>query len=300
VANRRVVALRGRRRAGYGPIDVARAMLAAMSRISLGACGACVALAFRRPPRYSPTRRERQALAAGALSRVRCGDVELAVWQWGDGPRVLLAHGWGSHAGRLTHFIPELLAAGFGVSAFDAPAHGTSGGSFATLPDFINAFEVVARLVSPVAVLGHSMGAAACALGLRSGVLVRAAVLLAPPADPENYTRRYARRLRLSEGAIQHMHRCLEKQYGTRLADLRLVDLDPGVPTLVVHDRGDVRVPAREGVEIARSWAGSRVWLTRGLGHHRILRDSAVIRRSARFLSDVIFGAPVASARKAS
>ena len=87
------------------------------------------------------------------------------MWHWGRGPRVLLAHGWGSHAGRLTPFIPRLVRAGFGVSAFDAPGHGESRGRFASLPEFVDALMLVARSVAPVAFLGHSLGAAACGGG---------------------------------------------------------------------------------------------------------------------------------------
>ena len=49
----------------------------------------------------------------------------------------------------------------------------------------------------PVAFIGHSLGAAACALALRAGVGGSAAVLLSPPADPSAFARRYARWMRL-------------------------------------------------------------------------------------------------------
>src|SRR5262249_10337057 len=134
-----VTATKSRKRAGRSlrSVRFLRSFLAGLSLLSHGATATCAELAFRRPRRSRPTRGEQRRLNAGRLSWLRgaCGD--LAVWHWGSGPRVLLVHGWGGHAGRLSAFVAPLLDAGFGVVSFDAPAHGISEGRFATLPDFI-------------------------------------------------------------------------------------------------------------------------------------------------------------------
>ncbi len=217
------------------------------------------------------------------------------MWQWGRGPRVLLVHGWGSHAGRLTPLVPGLIAAGFGVTAFDAPGHGASRGHFASLPEFVDALMLVARAVSPVALVGHSLGAAASALGLHAGLDARAAVLLSVPADPAGYTRRYARWMRLTPAVTEAMRRRLEARYGSRLDDYRLAGRPPGVPTLIVHDQGDTRVSVGNARMLAKEWPQARLFETRGLGHHRILRDPAVLRLVEGFLADAIFGSAPAA-----
>ncbi len=270
---------------------MARSFLSALSAISDRACGVCAELAFRTPPRFSATRREELVLSrASSRSWVRGPAGEIAMWHWGEGPRVLLEHGWGSQAGRLTPFVERLLDGGLGVTAFDAPGHGESPARFSSLPEFTDALLRVARTVCPVALVGHSMGAAACVLALHSGVRARAAVLLAPPADPGASTRRYARWLGLSETAAEVMRRRLERRYGGRLDSYRLVDLDPGVPTLILHDRGDTRVPVADGRALAAAWPSARLVETRGLGHHRILRAPLVAGRTCRFLKQKIFG----------
>jgi len=210
------------------------------------------------------------------------------MWRWGDGPRVLLAHGWGSCAGRLTPFIPRLVARGFSVTAFDAPGHGDSPGRFSSLPDFVDAVTRVAFAVRPAAVLGHSMGAAAAALALHAGVRARAAVLIAPPADPGAYTLRFARWLGLSESAAAVMRRRLERRYAATLEAYRLIEQPPGVPILILHDRGDTRVPIADGRALSEAWPGARLVETHGLGHHRILRSPALIRRASNFLAEQI------------
>jgi pimeloyl-ACP methyl ester carboxylesterase len=268
--------------------------LRAICAVSETAGGACAELAFRRPPRFRSTRRERAILDGAGRSFVPGPLGEIAVWHWGEGPRVLLAHGWGSHAGRLTPFIAGLVGAGFGVSAFDAPGHGQSGGRFASLPEFVEALMLVARSVTPVAFIGHSLGAAACALALRSGVGGQAAVLISPPADPSAFTRRYARWMRLPPAAAEIMCRRLEWRYGAPLETYRLLDRGPGVPTLIIHDRGDFRIPVADGRALARSWPDTELVETRGLGHHRILSAPAVLRRAARFLAARVLGAALA------
>jgi hypothetical protein len=184
------------------------------------------------------------------------------------------------------------------VTAFDAPGHGLSTGSLSSLRDFVEAFRAVARLVSPVAVIGHSLGAAASVLGLAPGGPVRATVLLAPPAETGSYPRRFARYVRLAPGAADHMEAHLERRLG-RLPELHRPECWPGVPVLVFHDRGDSRVPAGEGLAISRSWPETRIVLTRGLGHHRIVSDPAVVRRSVRFLARAAASSGNSAARRA-
>lgn len=54
---------------------------------------------------------------------------------------------------------------------------------------------------------------------------------------------------------------------------------------LIFHDRRDVHVPVSDGVEIVDSWPNAKLVRTRGLGHHRILRDERVIARAVSFLA---------------
>jgi pimeloyl-ACP methyl ester carboxylesterase len=272
------------------PASVARFLFGAVSAVSERAGGLCAELAFRRPPRFPATRAEKALLARAVRSTVRGPLGEIAVWHWGEGPRVLLAHGWGSHAGRLTPFVPALLGSGFGVTAFDAPGHGASHGRFASLPEFVEALDLVARIASPIALVGHSLGAAAAALAMRAGVPCRAAVLLSTPADPAAYTRRYARWMRLSPTVTEILCRRLEMRYRSPLDGYRLDRPCPDVATLLVHDRGDARVPVSNARRLAEAWPEARLIETRGLGHHRILRDPGVRGLVDRFLSLAIFG----------
>jgi len=81
----------------------------------------------------------------------------------------------------------------------------------------------------------------------------------------------------------------LQKRYGVRFVDLRLAGNAPAVAALVVHDRRDKRVPLRnglrDGIAISQTWPRAELLVTRGLGHSRILRSPAAIRRAVEHLA---------------
>jgi pimeloyl-ACP methyl ester carboxylesterase len=249
---------------------------------------------FRTPPKYARLRREERELANATFSRTRLQDSLLPTWRWGRGPAVLLVHGWGGHAGRLTPFVGTLVRAGYSVVAFDAPGHGDAPGRYSSLPDFVDAIRAVARKHGPFeSMIGHSLGAAACALAARDGVPVERLVLLAPPSEAEKYTGRFARFFGIPDATHHAMKRRLEVRYRIRWSDLVVASGECPARVLVFHDHRDARVPYRDAEEIARAWPDASLVRTRGLGHHRILRDGRVVREAVRFVA----GAP---ARKVS
>jgi pimeloyl-ACP methyl ester carboxylesterase len=247
----------------------------------------CAETLFRRPPRHATLAREKHALESGELDFVPFGGERLATWTFGEGPAVLTMHGWGGHAGRLSTFFAPLVESGFSVVAAEAPGHGRSSGSFASLPDFIGAVEAIVEARGPISgAIGHSAGAAALAHAIRRGAKIERAVLLSPPANPEYYAARFASRLGIPAEVCEAMKRRLEARYGVGWSDLRLTDpVETDTRILVIHDRHDASVPWREGAAICSAFSGARLVSTRGLGHHKILRDPAVIATAIRFLS---------------
>lgn len=244
---------------------------------------------FRMPPPRCPRlKREQRTLDGGDFSRTPFLAGTLPTWRWGTGPAVLLVHGWGGHAGRLTPFVRPLMKAGFSVVAFDAPGHGIARGRVSSLPEFVAAIRVLEQAHGLFhAVIGHSLGAAAAALAVRDGFGAQRLVLLAPPSDLEKYTGRFARILRIPPTIRDSMKERLEKRFQIRWAELRIGGLraSSDVSLLIFHDRRDVHVPFGDGVEISNGWPNARLVRTRGLGHHRIVRDARVISRAVAFLA---------------
>ena len=51
-------------------------------------------------------------------------------------------------------------------------------------------------------------------------------------------------------------------------------------------------MPLRDGLEIVAGWPNASLVRTRGLGHHRILRDPRVIARAVAFLGAALDARP--------
>ena len=246
-------------------------------------------LFFRPPPsRLSP--RLQALLASADAFRVPFGPSALAAWRWGAGPRVFLVHGWGSRGAHLGAFVEPLLASGFSVVTFDAPAHGASPGRETTIPEMARALWAVVEATGPASVAGvvaHSAGSIASAYALRHGLDLGRAVLLASAARPDTYARRFAERLGLGRRIQAVLRDRTEKRIGLPWSALDVAAFAPRLdaPVLVVHDQEDEEVPWQDGAEVAVAWPGARLLTTRGLGHHQMLRDAAVVARSVEFLA---------------
>lgn len=227
--------------------------------------------------------------------------VTLHAYVWGDPaaqPYILFAHGWSSHGTRVARWLEPLQRAGFAVVTFDQAAHGRSGGTHTTLPDFTCHLMAVAKHYGPAsAVIGHSLGGAATALALARGMQAHRAILIAPAADPLAAVERFSNLLWLARHVGRRMFARFERSMRFSAEELQAQNNAPviGRPGLIVHDIEDREVPWAEGERWARYWPQSRLLTTRGLGHNRIADDAGVIASALRFLRDEPVGERVVS-----
>jgi pimeloyl-ACP methyl ester carboxylesterase len=241
---------------------------------------------FTAPPRYAGRRTQpmdarRETVAAGKHS--------LAVWQMGPAaaPAVLLVHGWGGRGVQMEGFVAPLLANGHRVVWFDQPGHGESGRGPVALSDFVRALDALAATHGPfAAAIGHSLGAAALGVALRRGMQLERVVFVSPPASLREYARSFARLLGITPAIREAMRLRLEHRYGVRFAEIDRLDelAQLSLPALFVHDRGDGVVPFENTLRLAAHLSGARLVKTYGLGHHRLLRDDAVVRAIVDFV----------------
>ena len=266
-----------------------RTAFRAVGTVAPGVAARWAETIFCRPPRNEPRANEEAFLATGRRQTVQCERQDVALWEWGEGPVVVLAHGWGSRAGRFSTLAGSLAENGFRVIVFDAPAHGASKGSQASLPQFSRALRAVAEAVGPAyGLIGHSLGGAAVSLAMAAGLHAERAVLLAPPADVVLFSHAFAEHLRIPLRAHDAMRRNLETRLQIRWEELHVPTLarNMKVPALIVHDQDDPDVPYAHGQEIANAWPGAEFLATSGLGHRAIIRDPEVIRRTVTFLTN--------------
>jgi len=212
----------------------------------------------------------------------------LAAYTWdGPGATVLLVHGWSSHAGQMTAFVPPLLERGFRVVAFDAPAHGRSPGRRTDIFEIRDALLGVAeRFGPPAGVVTHSLGGLAFMAAAARERLARAVVLVSPGLELRALVDAFAGRIGLSERSARELEARVEALAGRALEEVRPHAME--ARALVVHDRDDPDIPLAEGRRVAEALPDGRLLATEGLGHRRILRDPAVVEAAADFLEDAL------------
>lgn len=272
-----------------------RSITTALAGLVLNAAGAvwpsradawASALFFRtrRPARL------RDPQAAGLAAHrfdLHVGGRRLSTWDWGEGPTVLLAHGWNGQAAQLEALVAPLVASGHYVVAFDQPGHGRSQGVSTNASEMADAIVAIGRRVGPVrAVVGHSLGAFAAALALARGLAAERAVLFAPAADPRTFLGLFAGMLRLSPARRRGLAAQAERRLGP-LDSFDLRRLAPGLRSqaLVLHDPGDREVPFEHGRSIAAAWPGARLRTVPGAGHRRLLSDPGLVREVVEFVA---------------
>jgi pimeloyl-ACP methyl ester carboxylesterase len=271
------------------PLWMLRTAFRTMGAVAPGVAARWAETIFCSPPRQEQRPAEEAFLDTGNRITVTSEDQDLAVWTWGNGPAVVLAHGWGSRAGRFSAIAEALVQADFRVILFDAPAHGASMGRLASLPQFSRALRAVGDTVGPLhGLIGHSLGGAAVSLAMRGGLGAQRAVLLAPPADVVLFSHAFSEHLRIPLRARSVMRQNLETRLQFRFEELHIPTLARGMTAaaLIIHDRGDTDVPYAHGEEIASAWPGAQLVATTGLGHRALLRDPDVISRTVTFLAD--------------
>jgi pimeloyl-ACP methyl ester carboxylesterase len=240
-----------------------------------------------RPPRHRAPAQERTAIRGAEPFAVRTGTGTIRGYQRGQGPAVLLLHGWGGGSGQLAALAQAVAQAGCTAFAMDAPGHGRSSGRVASVPLYAAAVAAVAGATRARAAIGHSFGGAALAFAATHGLELDAAVLIGAPASPALFVDEFCEALGLGHRARAALRARLEARVGHRFEELDLVRAVASVrtPALVVHDRGDREVGFDSGEALARAWPGARLHATAGLGHRRILRDPAVLAEAAAFVA---------------
>jgi uncharacterized protein len=170
-------------------------------------------------------------------------------------PAVLAMHGWGANAAMMWPVVPPLHAAGFAVLLIDARCHGRSDDErFTSMPRF--AEDIAAGLAwlrlqpdiagDRLALLGHSVGAAAALLHASRHHDVRAVISLSAFAHPREVMRRFMAEKRVPYPVLGwYVLRHVQRVIGASFDDIApLVTLARvRCPTLLVHGRADGTVP---------------------------------------------------------
>jgi pimeloyl-ACP methyl ester carboxylesterase len=230
---------------------------------------------FMTPRDLPPREWELPLLAHAERITLRFG---LSALRWGQGPAVLLMHGWEGRPTQFASLITALVENGYSVIALDGPAHGRSPGREAHVLLFARAMlEAAAELPPLHAVVGHSMGGASAMLAVQLGLRTEALVSIAAPSRLLDVLRGFAGMVGLPSRARSAFIQEVELTLGMPLKHLDVAHYQMNLPGLIVHAEDDTFVPVSASQVIHDAWFDSRLLRLEQGGHQRVLADPRVV-----------------------
>lgn len=210
-------------------------------------------------------------------------------------PVVVLLHGWGGNAQTLLPLVPPLWRAGYALLLFDARGHGLSDGdSFASMPRFAEDLEHALDWLKAqpavdarrIAVVGHSVGAAAALLTASRRADLAALISIAAFAHPQGMMRRLLAAKHIPYHPLGwYILRYVQWVIGQRFDAIAPLATISRIrcPTLLVHGAQDRTVPVAEAQAIFAARGTAPVQLQIITGSHEEYGD--IPRQVARLLS---------------
>jgi pimeloyl-ACP methyl ester carboxylesterase len=219
-------------------------------------------------------------------------NISVQGWRWnhGAGRKVLILHGFESTVVNFDKYIKPLISKGYEVLAFDAPAHGRSGGEQINAPLYKKTVQEIIRFYGPVqSFMAHSFGGMAVCLALeeiKHGPEFRLA-LIAPATETATAIDSFFKFLRLDATLRPEFEKLIFKRSGVNSDwySIRRAMKNIHAKVLWVHDEDDDTTPLSDVMKVkAENFSNIEFVITKGLGHRRIYRDNKVVKMVVDFL----------------
>ena len=214
---------------------------------------------------------------------------DIVVYEYGKSKKkILLVHGWSGRGTQLSIIADALLEQGFSTISFDAPAHGKAPGKMSMMPYFIEAIHFLNKKYGPFqAIIGHSLGGMSTLKAIKEGVPTEKAVIIGTANSVTAITKEFVQNLHMDKEVAHLMKSSFDEKFGQDMDNYSgaISAQSVSIPTLVIHDKDDVDVHYKCAEEIHNQLKSSELYLTKGLGHRRILGDEKVINKITTFIT---------------
>lgn len=216
-----------------------------------------------------------EAEAIAAAKPIRYGNNGTA-FEWGNGPLIILMHGWGGRAAQMAPLAASLAKQGFRCVAPDVAGHGDTTNRLVRWHYFLRDVEAITRsMQSDVhAYIGHSSGGTTLMAVRRHGrINARYYVCVCSPSYPFLAIDAVRRNFDPPEDVLKRHEQYLANEFGLPWPDLKQGGSfeSAGVDLLLVYDERDRLVPHTEGDRIHALCPGSKLTKTSQYGHRRVL-----------------------------
>lgn len=212
-------------------------------------------------------------------------------WNHPCDKKLLILHGFESSVINFDRYIKPLTKAGFEVLAFDAPAHGRSGGRQINVLDYKNFILHLHKAYGPITnFITHSFGGLALGLALEEIEQNENSkiVFIAPAAETTTAINSFFSFLRLEKEVRKEFDLLISKKSGhpPEWFSISRVAQNINGQVLWLQDKEDQMTPLSD-VEpiIEKNYPNFKFIISEGLGHRRIYRDSNSFKAIMNFFS---------------
>ena len=210
-------------------------------------------------------------------------------WNAGQSKKCLIVHGFESTSYNFDRYVGQLLKKGYEVLAFDAPAHGKSGGKQITLPLYVETIKSINLKFGPIdAYLAHSFGGLAVSHfveTIRNDHLKL--VLIAPATETTTAIDSFFTFLHLDNGIREEFDDLIFQKGGKQASEysIRRAMKQIKGKVLWIHDEEDEMTPLSDALKLKEDHHQHiEFMITTGFGHRRIYRESSVMKKVMEFL----------------
>ena len=216
---------------------------------------------------------------------------EVVVYQYGpqieNQKKILLVHGWSGRGTQLFKFADAFVAQGYSVISFDAPGHGDAKANTAILPDFIASILFIQQHYGPFEVaVGHSLGGMSVVNSVPRGLNVTKMAVIGSADVVKDVIDEFIAAIGLKGKVANIMEKLFEKRTNSLMADYSsyVAAQKIAIPVLVIHDEQDAEVSIQCAYNINDNLQNGNLYITKGLGHRKILGSADVIEKAVNFL----------------
>ena len=224
-----------------------------------------------------PVRRIPKTLPDGIeLGKLATMDGDVQLYRLGQGPGIILSHGWSGSASQMFPLMAKIANAGFQAIAYDQLGHGRSARDDANLFLFIKTKQCVLAHIEAEreikAIVSHSMAAPAAlhALTKPYPLLLIAPAFRFVESMFEKIEQSGVRKKLLTD-TLNH----LEQKY-----KMQIDKIDPVLKlgryanlVHILHDENDRYIPISDSIAVVEQYPEIPLTRTRNLGHSRIINS---------------------------
>ncbi len=229
----------------------------------------------------------------GTRKTYKIANATFISYSYGEGPAILLLHGWGSNAARWKEYVHKLVRSGYKVVIVDAPGHGSASGYFLTLSLYIKGIKQILRSQTTWhAVITHSIAGLVSVVGmseLKPQYHPNKFVMMNTFATSEVLINKFAKCMGFTAEIIDSLKNNFSNYGGYSVHDISIIKhfKKLNMKSLLIYDIADVVVPRSEPRRLITAVPSLEYIQTKGLGHN--LRSKKILERVVEFIIEPIY-----------